>query len=162
MKRLAIFAMAVVAITASAAFSQTATVPPAPSGAAALLDSIRPALNDLSNAAITLLAGALIWFVKKKWGIDLSSFRQSTFQIASTNAAGIYKSTGNMPRAVEYLKDAAPEAIEHFAISELSLPEKIKAKAGILDAAGAVVPVNVASGVLGAAASPSNDLPLRG
>lgn len=142
MKRLAIFAMAVVAITASAAFSQTATVPPAPSQTTALLDSIRPALNDLSNAAITLLAGALIWFVKKKWGIDLSSFRQSTFQIAATNAAGILKSTGDMPRAVGYLKKAAPEAIQHFGLTDAELPEKIEAKVGILEAADPVVLVD--------------------
>lgn len=160
MKRLAILVMAAVALTATAAFSQVAAPQP-PSQTTALLDSIRPALTDLSNAAITLLAGALIWFVKKKWGIDLSSFRQSTFQIAASNAAGIYKSTGDMPRAVEYLKGAAPDAIEHFALSDASLPEKIKAKAGILDATTTVVPVVQAPSGLSIGMA-RNDRDLRG
>lgn len=140
MKRLAILAMAVVAFTASAAFSQ-AVVQPAPSDANALLDSIRPALQDLATAVVTALAAAAALYIKKKWGIDLSNFRQSTFQLAATNAAGLYKSTGDMSRAVDYLKDAAPDAIEHFNIPDYKLSEKIEAKAGIIEAAGGVIPV---------------------
>lgn len=136
MKRLALFIMAAVALTATAAFSQTATVSPTPG----LLESLQPALKTIADAAITVLAAAAIWFIKVKWGIDLSSFRQNTLNLAATNAAGIYKSTGNMPRAVEYLKDAAPDAIEHFAIPDARLPEKIKARVGVIEAAGAAGP----------------------
>ncbi len=139
MKRLAVLSMAVVALAASAAFSQTATISPAP--AVGLIETVQPALKTLADAAVAFGVAALVWFVKMKWGIDLSSFRQSTFQIAATNAAGIYKSTGDMSRAVDYLKEAAPDAIAHFAIPDEKLPEKIEAKAGIIEAAGSVIPV---------------------
>lgn len=145
MKRLAIFAMAVVAITASAAFSQV-VVQPAPSTTAAWLDSIRPVLQDLATAVVSAAGLALIAFVKMKWGIDLSAFRQSTFQLAATNAAGLYKSTGDMSRAVDYLKDAAPDAIAHFNIPTDKLSEKIEAKAGIIEAGGGVM--NVTPGLV--------------
>jgi hypothetical protein len=138
MLRLAILVSAVVAITASAAFSQT----PAPvANAASLADVLRPFLQDAATLAFTIVCGFVVKYVRDKWGIDLQAERRNTFQIATTNAAGLFKQDGDISRAVEYVRQAAPDAIEHFNIAESELPEKILAKVGILESAGGVMPV---------------------
>lgn len=137
MKRLALaFIIAAVACTA-AAVAQTAPAPSAPIA----IDMLRPYLRDLFYTIGSILMGLATLYLKQRWGIDLDAARRASFQTASTNAAGLYATTGDMSRAVEYLKDAAPDAIKHFDITAAQLPEKIQAKAGIIEAGGGVIPV---------------------
>lgn len=119
--------------------AQTTTVPAAYSP----IEAYRPLIQDIATLAITALSGLIARVLYVKWGIDVTAERRASFQVASTNAAGLLASTGDMPRAVEYLKDAAPDAIKHFQIPDDKLPEKIEAKIGILEAgSGAALSVS--------------------
>lgn len=139
MKRLALILFAAVAITA-AAVAQTAT--PAPvSGSGIIPDAYRPILQDIANIAWTALIGFIAYYVKQKLGIDLTAERRDAFQIATTNAAGLMRNTGDMSKAVEYVADSVPDAVKHFGLTPRSIEEKIEAKVGILEAGGAVTPV---------------------
>lgn len=138
MKRLAIlFVFAAAALAAAAAIAQTTPSVPASSP----LEAYRPLIQDIATLVITALSGLIARVLWVKWGIDVTADRRASFQIASTNAAGILARTGDMPRAVEYLKDAAPDAIKAFNIPDEKLPEKIEARAGIIEATGVAVPV---------------------
>lgn len=106
---------------------------------APMLSIFRPLLTELTILIVLALAGWLGKFIAAKLKLDIEARHRDAFQAAVTNAAGILLTTGDMRRAVAYLAGAAADAVKAFRLSEAALPEKIEAKAGVLQA-GAALP----------------------
>lgn len=128
-------------ILAAVAFSAAAVAQTTPAPAPSFFESLRPLLQDVMNVAVTIFVGMLGYYLKQKYGIDITAERRASLQIATTNAAGLYAKDGDMNKAVAYVEKAAPDAVKHFELTSASIPEKIEAKVGILEAGGAVTPV---------------------
>lgn len=104
-----------------------------------LLTIFRPLLTELAILVVLGLAGWLGRFIVARLKLDIEAHHRDTFQTALTNAAGIYLATGDMRRAVSYLAGAAADAVKAFRLDDAALPEKVEAKAGVLQAAGKLI-----------------------
>ncbi|MGW9333436.1 hypothetical protein [Bosea sp. NPDC055594] len=104
-----------------------------------LLTIFRPLLTELVILFVLGLAGWLGRSIIVRLKLDIEAKHRDAFQTALTNAAGIYLATGDMRRAVTYLAGAATDALKAFRLDEIALPEKVEAKAGVLQAAGKLI-----------------------
>lgn len=119
-------------------------------------DLMAPWLEMLIGAVavlITAVLGYLANLIRQKTGIDIEKARMETFQVALTNAAGlvIRRTTDSLAnrtidvrhpavrQAIQYVNDAAPDAIDYFGLGADEIAEKIVAKLGIMSSQAVVV-----------------------
>jgi predicted Na+-dependent transporter len=110
-----------------------------------LFGLFRPLLTEVVILIVIGLMGWLGTFIEKRLKLDIEARHREAFQTALTNAAGLYLATGDIRRSVSYLAGAAAGAMKAFRLNDAALPEKIEAKAGVLQAAAKQIDAAVPS-----------------
>ena len=122
----------------------------APSTGSAVFEIVRPYLVEIASVFVAAVVGWLATTIKAKLGIDIEARHREALQAALTNAAGlvINRAGGaarafNLPESnplivegVNYVLDAAPDALKHFGITPAAaheiLAQKLEAKIGVM------------------------------
>lgn len=114
----------------------------------AVLEALRPVLTEIATILLVAGLGYALKLLKEKAGIDIEASRRDALQAALTNAAGLLvarlgsgalaarldAASPGVADGVAYVISAAPDAIEHFGLTESEIAEKVVAKLGVLAA----------------------------